>query len=60
MTNQPKPPAPEKKVDKGKEKMVMNLISPDQLEECERRFDLLRTCGLRNRARDRVADSRTH
>ena len=33
MSNQRKPPAPEKKVDKGKGKMVMNLISADQLEK---------------------------
>ena len=32
ISNQRKPPTPEKKVDNGNEKMVMNLISFDQLE----------------------------
>ena len=33
MPNQPKSLTLEKKVDKGKGKMVMNLVSPDQLEQ---------------------------
>jgi len=33
MPNYPKPLTHEKKVDKREEKMVMNLISPDQLEK---------------------------
>ena len=33
MPNQPKQPTAEKRVDKGKGKLVMNLISPDQLEQ---------------------------
>jgi len=33
ISNQPKPPTPKKMIDKGKGKTVMNLISPDQLEQ---------------------------
>ena len=33
MLSQSKPPAPEKNVDKGKDKMLMDLISLDQLEK---------------------------
>jgi len=61
MPSQPKPPTSEKKIDKGKEKMGMNLISSDQLEQSlNKGLTCYALVARKTEAEIQVANSRTY